>query len=364
MKLRTLDSFKNSRVQAFKVIGLLIFSLLELLNPLNLERASAQTPFYQGKTIRIIVGYQPGDNHDQYARTYARFMGKHIPGNPTFVVQNMPGAGSMIAANHIYTMTKPDGLTLGSFGGALIMAQITGRKEVQFDWPKYGWIGTPYRAGHLLFMRSDAAQKTLEQLRQTNDPPRCSATGVGSTGYDVPRLLEDTLGLKFKVISGYPGGADQDLAMERNEVQCRAITIDGFFGREPFISWHKKGFVRVWLHTEKQRHAKIPEVPSVFELLDQYNASEAKRRLVHTYLGLWGFGSMPILTTPGIPAERLKLLRDAYAKMFTDPEFIEDTAKKGWEPRPVSGEELGALAKEVVNQPPEVSAALKRILSQ
>ncbi len=122
---------------------------------------SAQTPFYQGKTIRIIVGYQPGDNHDQYARTYARFMGKHIPGNPTFVVQNMPGAGSMIAANHIYTMTKPDGLTLGSFGGALIMAQITGRKEVQFDWPKYGWIGTPYRAGHLLFMRSDAPHKTF-----------------------------------------------------------------------------------------------------------------------------------------------------------------------------------------------------------
>ena len=364
MKLRTLDSFKSSRVQAFKVIGLLIFFVLELLNPVNLERASAQTPFYQGKTIRIIVGYQPGDNHDQYARTYARFMGKHIPGNPTFMVQNMPGAGSMIAANHIYNMTKPDGLTLGSFGGALIMAQITGRKEVQFDWPKYGWIGTPYRAGHLLFMRSDAAQKTIEQLRQTNDPPRCSATGVGSTGYDVPRLLEDTLGLKFKVISGYPGGADQDLAMERNEVQCRAITIDGFFGREPFISWHKKGFVRVWLHTEKQRHPKIPEVPSVFELLDQYNASEAKRRLVHTYLGLWGFGSMPILTTPGIPAERLKLLRDAYAKMFTDPEFIEDTAKKGWEPRPVSGAELGALAKEVVNQPPEVSAALKRILSQ
>ncbi len=114
----------------------------------------------------------------------------------------------------------------------------------------------------------------------------------------MPRLLEDALGLKFKVISGYPGGADQDLAMERNEVQCRAITIDGFFGREPFITWHKKGFVRIWLHTEKQRHPKIPDVPSVFELLDQYKASEAKRRLVNTYLGLWGFGSMPIVTTP------------------------------------------------------------------
>jgi tripartite-type tricarboxylate transporter receptor subunit TctC len=326
--------------------------------------ALAQTSFYQGKTIRIIVGYQPGDNHDQWARTYARFMGRHIPGNPDFVVQNMPGAGSMIAANHIYNMTKPDGLTLGSFGGALIMAQITGRKEVQFDWPKYGWIGTPYRAGHLLFMRTDAPFKSFDQLRQTNDPPRCSATGVGSTGYDIPRLLEDALGLKFRVISGYPGGADQDLAMERNEVQCRAITVDGFFGREPFITWLKKGFVRVWLQTEKQRHPKIPEVPTIFELMDQYKIGDAKRRLVHAYLGLWGFGSMPLVTTPGTPQDRLKLLRDAYSKLFLDPEFLEDIAKKNWEPRPVDGDELAALAKQVVDQPAEIAAALKRILSK
>lgn len=355
---------KCSKVQAFKVIGLAFILALELLNPLNLERASAQTPFYQGKTIRIVVGYQPGDNHDQYARTYARFMGKYLPGRPEFVVQNMPGAGSMIAANHIYNMTKPDGLTLGSFGGALVMAQLTGRKEVQFDWPKYTWLGTPYRAGHLLFMRGDVPFKTLDQLRQTNDPPRCSATGVGSTGYDIPRLLEESLGLKFRVISGYPGGADQDLAMERNEVQCRAITIDGFFAREPFISWHKKGFVRIWLHTEKQRHPKIPEVPTIFELMEQYKVAEPKRRLVDTYLGLWGFGSMPLVATPGIPAERAKMLREAYGKVFSDPEFLEDAAKRGWEPRPVNGDELQALAQQVVHQPPDIAAALKRILSK
>jgi len=356
--------FKSSKAQTFKVFGLFAFSVFELLNPLNLERVFAQANFYQGKTIRVIVGYQPGDNHDQWARTYARFMGKYIPGNPSFVVQNMPGAGSMIAANHVYNMTKPDGLTLASFGGALIMAQLTGRKEVQFDWPKYAWIGTPYRAGHLLFMRSDAPLKNLEQLRQTNDPPRCSATGVGSTGYDIPRLLEDAFGTKFKVISGYPGGADQDLAMERNEVQCRAITIDGFFGREPFITWLKKGFVRVWVQTEKQRHPKIPDVPTIFELMDQYKIADGKRRLVNTYLGLWGFGSMPIVATPGTPQDRVKLLREAYWKMFSDPEFVEDTTKKNWEPRPVNGEELAGLAKEVVNQPPDVSDALIRILSK
>jgi tripartite-type tricarboxylate transporter receptor subunit TctC len=356
--------FKSSTVQTFKWLGLFILSVFELLSPVNLEQAFAQANFYQGKTIRIIVGYQAGDNHDQWARTYARFMGKHILGHPDFVVQNMPGAGSMIAANHLYNVTKPDGLTLGSFGGALIMAQLTGRKEVQFDWPKYAWIGTPYRAGHLLFMRGDAPYKNFDQLRQTDNPPRCSATGVGSTGYDIPRLLEDAFGMKFKVISGYPGGADQDLAMERNEVQCRAITIDGFLGREPFITWLKKGFVRVWLQTEKQRHPKISDVPTVFELMDQYKIADAKRRLVNTYLGLWGFGSMPLVATPGSPPERVKLLRDAYWKMFSDPEFIEDIAKKNWEPRPVNGEELGALAKEVVNQPAEVADALKRILSQ
>jgi tripartite-type tricarboxylate transporter receptor subunit TctC len=356
--------FKRSILQALKGVVPFVLFTVEFSSGWNPEQAFAQANFYQGKTIRVIVGYQPGDNHDQWARTYVRFMGKYIPGHPEFVVQNMPGAGSMIAANHVYNMTKPDGLTLGSFGGALIMAQLTGRKEVQFDWPKYAWIGTPYRAGHLLFMRGDAPYKSLDQLRQTNDPPRCSATGVGSTGYDIPRLLEDALGMKFKVISGYPGGADQDLAMERNEVQCRAITIDGFLGREPFITWLKKGFVRIWLQTEKQRHPRIPEVPTIFELMDQFKIPDAKRRLVNTYLGLWGFGSMPIVASPGTPPDRVKMLREAYAKTFADPEFIEETTKKKWEPRPVSGEELEGLAKEVVNQPPDVSSALKRILSQ
>ena len=358
-------SFKSSKVQSFNVFGFLFLSVLGLLHPLNLEPASAQqTPYYQGKTLRFIVGYQPGDNHDQWTRTYARFMGKHLPGNPNFLVQNMPGAGSMIAANHIYNMTKPDGLTLGTLGGALIMAQITGRKEVQFDWSKFGWIGTPYRAGHVLFMRSDTPVKTLDQLRQTNDPPRCSATGVGSTGYDIPRLLDDAFGFKFRVISGYPGGADQDLAMERNEVQCRAITTDGFFGREPFITWYKKGFVRIWLQTEKQRHPKAADAPTIFELMDQYKIADTKRQLVHTYLGLWGFGSMPVVTSPGLAAERLKQLRDAWAKTFADAEFQEDIAKRNWEARPVFGEELQNLARDVVHQPPEVATALKRILSQ
>ena len=139
---------------------------------------------------------------------------------------------------------------------------------------------------------------------------------------------------------------------------------DGFFGREPFLTWIKKGFVRVWLQTEKKRNSKIASVPTIFELMDQYKISETKRRLVNSYLGIWGFGSRPVVTTPGVPQERLKILREAFLKMFTDPEVIEEIKKRNWEADPVAGEELDALAKEVVSQPPEVAAALKRILSE
>jgi tripartite-type tricarboxylate transporter receptor subunit TctC len=361
---RKSKNFKSSRVPRFNVFFLYALVVLGLGSSLNLAPALGQASFFQGKTIRVIVGYQPGDSHDQWARTYVRFLGKHIPGNPEFVVQNMPGAGSMIAANHVYNLSKPDGLTLGSFGGALFMAQITGRKEVQFDWPKFSWIMTPERGGHLVYMRTDIPHKTFDDLRQTNDPPKCSATGVGSSGYDIPRLLEEALGFKFQVISGYPGGAEQDLAMERGEVHCRAFTIDAFFGREPFPTWVKKGFIKVWLQTERKRNPKLPNVPTVFELMDQYKVSEPKRRLVETYLGIWGFGSRPIVTSPGVPADRVKTLRDAFAKMFKDPEFIDEMNKRGWEAHPVSGEELQALAKEVVDQPADVTEALKRILSK
>jgi tripartite-type tricarboxylate transporter receptor subunit TctC len=182
----------------------IVFLLLNATDDLN-----AQSSFYQGKTIRIIVGYLAGDNHDLWARAYGRFMGKHIPGNPDFVVQNMPGAGSMIAANHVYNLTKPDGLTLGALGGALYYAQLTGRGEVKFDWAKFTWIGTADRNGTLVFMRSDAPYKTLEDIRHAKEGPKCSATGVGSAGYDMPRLLGETLGLKFTVVSGYPGGRNK-----------------------------------------------------------------------------------------------------------------------------------------------------------
>ena len=212
------NSFKSSKVQTFKVLGLLIFSVVELLNPLNLERAFAQANFYQGKTMRIIVGNLPGDTHDLFARAYSRSMGKHIPGNPAILVQNMPGAGGMIAANHVYNVAKPDGLTLGSPSPALYYAQLVGSKEVKFDWTKFNFIGAPERNGHLLFMRvglpvtRPSTTSAMPKSRRAAAPP---ASAPAAT--TCPSCFEEMVGLKFRLITGYPGGAEMDLAIERGE---------------------------------------------------------------------------------------------------------------------------------------------------
>jgi tripartite-type tricarboxylate transporter receptor subunit TctC len=331
---------------------------------LGAANAGAQTPFFQGKAIRIVVGYQAGDTHDLWARAYARSLGKHIPGNPEVIVQNMPGAGSMIAANHVYNVAKPDGLTLGSIAPGLYLAQLTGNKEVKFDWAKFTWIGTPEHNGTLLFMRADTPYKSIEDIRKAKEPPKCSATGVGTSGHLIPRLLEETLDLKFQLVTGYPGGAEQDLALERGEVACRAITVAAFFGREPFTRWYKDGFVRILIQTSRKRHPKIPEVPTLWEFLEKEKAPESKTRLAIVALGSGGFGAWPIVSTPGLPPDRTSMLREAYAKTLQEPDLVNEAKKRGWELRPVSGEELEALAKEVSVQPPDVVERMKSLMGK
>ena len=324
--------------------------------------AGAQDDFYKGKTIRMIIGYSAGGTNDLWARTIARFWGKHIPGNPDFIVQNMPGAATMIAANYVYGVGKADGLTVGSIAPALFFNQLGGEKEVKFDWAKYSWIGTPEHNGTLLFMRSDTPFKSIEEIRRAKEAPKCSATGVGTSGHLIPRLLEETLNLKFQLVTGYPGGAEQDLALERGEVQCRAITVAAFFGREPFLTWHKKGVVRILIQTSRKRHPKIPEVPTLWEYMEKDKASDANHRLAIVALGAGGFGSWPIVSTPGLPVERLQTLRDGYAKTLQEPDLLEEAKKRGWELRPVGGEELQALAREVSVQPPDVVERMKRLM--
>jgi tripartite-type tricarboxylate transporter receptor subunit TctC len=327
------------------------------------SRLEAQSDFYQGKQLKIVVGASAGAASDLYARVVAQHLPKQILGKPEVIVQNMPGGGSMTAANYVYSVAKPDGLTLGAVTAPIYFAQLLGRKEVQFDWAKFTWIGTPEENDELFFIKSELPYKTLFDLRRATDPPRCGASGVGSTGYYIPKLLEEVFGLKLGMVTGYPGAADVDLAVEKNEVQCRGTTISAFFGREPGKSWAKNGYVRFLVQTGDKRNHRLRDTPTIWELMEQEKAAEAKKRLARVVLGPGAFGR-PILATPAIPAERVKILRDAYSKMLKDPEFVAEANKRQWELNPVSGEKLEALAKEVIHQSPDIVERMKKVLGE
>jgi tripartite-type tricarboxylate transporter receptor subunit TctC len=321
----------------------------------------AQTPYYQGKTIRLVAGTPAGSVYDSYARLMAQFLPRYIPGTPNIIVQNMPGVASMVAANYIYNIAKPDGLTIGAIQPALYFDQLVGRKEVQFDWQKFSWIGNTTVSHHLLYIRADAPYKNIEEIRQSSVAPKCGSEGTASSAYYIPKLLEETLGAKFNVVTGYNAGTEVDLAVERGEVQCRAFTIAAFFAREPFHTWRKNGFVRVLIQTGKKRDANLPDVPSLHELMDRYKTTDSSRRLADVILAANEIGR-PIIGTPGIPTERLKILRDAFSKAVNDRELLEEAQKKRLELDPVSGEELQTLASEIMAQPPEVIERMKKLL--
>ena len=324
--------------------------------------AQAQAPFYQGKTITVIVGTPPGNLYDLWARLIAAHMGKYIPGNPEFIVQNMPGAGHVVAVNHLYSVAKPDGLTIiGSVIPSLYLNQLIGRSEIQFDWAKFSWIGSPARGDSQMYMRADTPYKTIEDVRSAKEPPKCGATGLTGPDSYLPKLLQDVAGAKFTIVTGYPGGTDIDLAVERGEVHCRAFTIEAFFGREPYHTWRKKGFVRNLFQTGEKRDSRLPDTPTVAELMDQYKTPETGRRLSKVLLAAGDMGR-PMFGPPALPADRLKILREAFAKTMNDPKFQEEVKKRDYEFDPVNGEGLAALAKEVTSQPPEVIDRLKKVL--
>jgi tripartite-type tricarboxylate transporter receptor subunit TctC len=323
----------------------------------------AQENFYQGKTIRVIVGTAPGGGYDLWPRMLAPFFSRHIPGKPDIVVQNVAGAGSVIAANQIYNVAKPDGLTLGAIVPAIYFDQLIGRTEVQFDYAKFSWIGSPEQNDILHFIRADTPYRSIEDLRNAKEPPRCGSSGTSTTGHYFPRLLEEVFGIKTKIVEGYPGGAEIDLAVERGEVHCWSPVVATFFGREPYLGWHKKGFVRVIVQTGKKRDPRLADVPTIWEAMDRLKTPEMARRLVPIVIGGVGLGR-PILTGPGVPPERVKILRQAYARTLADPALLAEAKKRNWDVNPLTGEELEASAKEVIAQPPQVVERLKWVLGR
>jgi len=324
--------------------------------------AFAQADFYKGKTITVIAGTTAGALYDQWSRLLAQHMGKHIPGRPEMIVQNMPGAGHMIAANYLFNKSKPDGLTIiGSIVPSLYFDQLVGRKEAQYDWGKFAWIGSPVQGEYQMYMRADTPYKTIEDVRSAKEPPRCGAQGTSDTAYYLPKLFEEVIGTKFNLVQGYPGGPEIDLAVERGEIHCRAFTIEAFLSREPYHTWRKNGFVRNIIQTGRKRDGKLPETPTVWELMDKYKTPEAPRRLANLMLASGALGR-PMLGPPGMAADRVKVLRDAFNRTMEDKEFLADLDKRKFDLDPVKGEELEKLVKDVMSQPPDIVARMKKLL--
>lgn len=341
-------------MNTFLVLALVLVSLGDAL---------AQGPFFQDKTIRIVAGYGAGSVDDAWTRMLARYLGKYIPGNPNIIVQNMPGAGAMIAANYVYKVAKPDGLTLGGIRAGLYFDQLVGRKEVQFDWPKFTWLGTPTQVEQIIYIRANTPYKTIQDVRKAPVPPKCGATGTSSTGYYTGSLIEETLGAKFHTLTGYKDGPEVDLAVEREEIHCRGISLETLFGREPLIGWHKNGFVRVLIQTGKKRDPRLPDVPTIWELMNEHNTPEAGKRLATIILAVGAFGR-PYVATPSLPPERAQILKTAFAKTLNDPDFQAQARERKLDIDPVAGEQLQLLARDVVTQPPEVIGRMKKLLEK
>lgn len=325
---------------------------------------AGQEPFYKGKTIKVVIGTTPGALYDQWSRVIAAHIGKHIPGNPELVPQNMPGGGHKVAANYVYKVAKPDGLTLiGSIVPSLYFDQLLGREEVQYDWAKFVWIGSPVSGESQMYMRSDSPYKTMDDVRKAGEPPRCGTQSTSEQSYFLPKLFNEILGTKFKMVSGYPGGPEIDLAVERGEIHCRAFTIEAFFAREPYLTWVKNKFVRNIIQTGNRKDERLPDTPTIHELMDRYKTPEAGRRLATVMLASGALGR-PMLGSPGIPPDRVKILREAFDKTMKDPDFLAEIKKRKYELEPRRGEDLERVVKESMSQPQEIIQRMKKVLEE
>jgi tripartite-type tricarboxylate transporter receptor subunit TctC len=350
-------SLIRARHSAFSVTLALLISL-----PLfSAGKAHAQAaPFYKDKTIRIIVGFTSGGLYDQYARLLARHMGRYIPGNPNIIVQNMPGAGSLSSTNYVYSIAKPDGLTLGMPGSGIYLDQMLGRKEATFDVRKLHWLGSVDQRDLLLYMKADAPWKSIEDILSSKEMPKCGSTGTSDLTTIINNILEETLGAKFQEVRGYPGGVEIDLALEKGEIHCRGTGITTHFAREPYFTWHKSGFDRHIVQTGAKKDPRLPDAPVLIDLMDKKKTPALSRNVAKVLLASATLGR-PIMATPGMPPDRVKLLREAILKTFKDPAVIDEAKKNRLDLEVLTGAEVETQIRDVMNQPKEVIDRVKKL---
>jgi tripartite-type tricarboxylate transporter receptor subunit TctC len=317
---------------------------------------AAQEAFFRGKTLRIIVGTSAGGGFDAYTRTIARHFGKHIPGNPNILVENMPGAGHRIGANHIYKIAKPDGLTLGHFQGGLFLAQAMGEEGIQFDALKYEYIGAPVKDNRACAVTKTSGITSMERWFAAKTPVKLGGIGGGATE-EIPRILRVALGLPVQVVSGYKGTAEVRLAADSGEIAGGCWTWDSI--RATWSAAIRSGDAIVVLQILNKPHPELPHVP----LAINYAKSDEARQLIQVGIQDPSNYYRPYVAPPGTPKDRVRILRKAFSDTMKDPELLADAAKSKLDIEPVSAEELERTVAGLFKLSPSLLSRLKEIFA-
>src|SRR5579863_1847630 len=317
--------------------------------------AMAQAPdaAFAGKTVTMFIGFGPGGGYDLWARVIARHLGKHLPGNPAVVPQNLEGAGSYRAANFIYNVAPKDGTTIGAISRDAVLGPLTGASGAQFDATKFSWLGTPAIETNVCIAYHTAAVKNVQDLKKKE--LIVGDTGVGTGTHSYPKALNDILGFKFRIVGGYSSSADVFLAMERGEVQGICESYDSIMVRRP--DWIANGTVNVLFQGGTKPNPKLKGVPFVVDLAQR---PEDKQAIEFLYTGQ-GIGR-PYVAPPDLPADRLKMLRDAFNATMTDPEFTAEAKLRRLTIDTEDGDELEALVKKAYATPKPVIDRIGKLI--
>jgi tripartite-type tricarboxylate transporter receptor subunit TctC len=316
----------------------------------------AQESFYKGKTLTFVVGASPGGGFDVYTRIIARYMSKYIPGSPSILVQNMTGAGTLIAANHTYGRANPDGLTIGVWVGSLTLQKYLGATSITFDPMKFEWIGVPVQQTFVCAFTKASGITSMDKWFGASRPVKIGGQAPGTRLDDIPMILKTALGLPVQLIQGYKGTADVVLAADSGEVDGICTSWQG-----TKTSWRRQiesGNAVVVLQTNPK---SIPELSNV-PLAINFAKSEEARRLIQVGIHDVNAVTLAYSAPPGTPKERVQVLRKAFVATLKDPEFLSDAKKADLEVDPMTGEELQATIAGFQKLPPQVMARLKEIL--
>ena len=331
----------NKKINPIAMAG----SLALASSVLALMPAAAQGPSLAGKNVTMVIGFGPGGGYDAWGRVVARYIGKHLPGNPNVVPQNMPGGGSFNAANHIFTIAPKDGTVLAIIARDAPLGPLTGAPGARFDPLKISWIGTPTTETNICISMARAKVRTFKDLQESE--LIIGNTGVGTGTYSYPKALNGIFGTRFKLISGFPSSTDVFLAMERNEVDGICESLDSVISKRP--DWIATKKVNVLFYGGAKPTIDLNGAPFIVDL--GRNAEE-KQALDFLYAGQ-GIGR-PFVAPPNLPAERLKMLRDAFNATMKDKDFVADATKQKLDVDPADGEHLEALIRNVYATPKSV----------